>query len=58
MKMISKNIRHLRNLKNLSQEVLAEELEVTRSRIGSHEEGRSAPTIEMLIKSEIMIALV
>ncbi|MDB4402550.1 helix-turn-helix domain-containing protein [Algibacter sp.] len=50
MKMISKNIRHLRNLKNLSQEVLAEELEVTRSRIGSHEEGRSAPTIEMLIK--------
>ena len=50
MKMIAKNIKHLRTLKKLSQEVLADELEVPRSRIGSYEEGRSAPTIEMLIK--------
>lgn len=50
MKMIAKNIKHLRNLKKLSQEVLADELQVTRSRIGSYEEGRSAPTIETLIK--------
>lgn len=50
MKFISKNIRHLRHLKGLTQEVLSEDLGVTRSRISSYEEGRSAPTIEMLIK--------
>lgn len=50
MKTIAKNIRHLRGLKKLSQEGLAEELDITRSRIGSYEENRSAPTIEMLIK--------
>ncbi|OIQ28489.1 MAG: XRE family transcriptional regulator [Bacteroidetes bacterium MedPE-SWsnd-G2] len=50
MKMISKNIRHLRRLKGVTQEVLAEDLNVTRSRISSYEEGRSAPTIEMLIE--------
>jgi len=50
MKTIAKNIKHLRGLKRLSQEGLAEELDVTRSRIGSYEENRSAPTIEMLIK--------
>lgn len=49
MKMISKNIRHLRHLKGLTQETLADNLKVTRSRISSYEEGRSAPTIEMLI---------
>ena len=49
MKIISKNIRHLRHLKGLTQEVLAEDLKVTRSRISSYEENRSAPTIEMLI---------
>lgn len=49
MKIISKNIKHLRALKKLSQEGLADELHVTRSRIGSYEENRSAPTIEMLI---------
>jgi len=49
MNYISKNIHHLRGLKKLSQELLAEELKVTRSRISSYEEGRSAPTIEFLI---------
>ena len=49
MKTIAKNIKHLRSLKKLSQERLADELQVTRSRIGSYEENRSAPTIEMLI---------
>lgn len=39
----------MRGLKKLSQELLAEELKVTRSRISSYEEGRSAPTIEFLI---------
>ncbi|MCK0179926.1 LexA family transcriptional regulator [Flavobacteriaceae bacterium S0862] len=50
MKIIAKNIKHLRSLKKLSQEGLAEELHITRSRIGSYEENRSSPTIEVLIK--------
>ncbi|WP_055443415.1 XRE family transcriptional regulator [Lacinutrix himadriensis] len=50
MKFISQNIRHLRSLKGVTQEVFAEDLQVTRSRISSYEEGRSAPTIEMLIQ--------
>ncbi|ARV06134.1 XRE family transcriptional regulator [Polaribacter sp. SA4-10] len=49
MKIISKNIKHLRTLKKFSQEGLAEELKVTRSRIGSYEENRSSPTLEFLI---------
>lgn len=50
MKIVAKNIKHLRSLKKLSQEALAEELNITRSRIGSYEENRSSPTIEVLIK--------
>ena len=50
MKIIAKNISHLRSLKKLSQEALADELDITRSRVGSYEENRSAPTIEVLIK--------
>lgn len=46
---ISKNIRHLRKLKDLTQEQFADEIEVTRSRIGSYEEGRSEPSIATLI---------
>ncbi|MFB9052918.1 XRE family transcriptional regulator [Formosa undariae] len=47
--MIASNIRHLRTLKKLSQESLANALGITRSRIGSYEEGRSEPAIDMLI---------
>jgi transcriptional regulator with XRE-family HTH domain len=49
MSNLSKNIKHLRGLKKLTQESLAEELLVTRSRISSYEENRSSPTIEFLI---------
>ena len=49
MNILSKNIKHLRGLKKLTQEALAEELKVTRSRISSYEENRSSPTIEFLI---------
>lgn len=49
MKIIAKNIKHLRALKKLSQEALAEDLNITRSRIGSYEENRSSPTIDVLI---------
>lgn len=50
MKLISKNIRHLRKLNKLTQEQLAEELQINRSRIGSYEEARSEPPIETLIE--------
>ncbi|ARV16730.1 XRE family transcriptional regulator [Polaribacter sp. SA4-12] len=46
---LSKNIKHLRALKKLTQESLAEKLLVTRSRISSYEENRSSPTIDFLI---------
>jgi len=49
MIIFAKNIKHLRGLKKLSQEALAEELKVSRSRIGSYEENRSSPTLEILI---------
>ncbi len=47
---ISKNIRHLRQLKKWSQEQLADELDISRERIGSYEEERCDPPIEVLIK--------
>lgn len=49
MGVIAKNIRHLRKLRGLTQEQLSEELRTTRSKIGSYEEGRSEPPIQMLI---------
>ncbi len=49
-KNIAKNLRHLRNLKGLTQEQFADDLKVSRSRIGSYEEGRPEPSIETLIE--------
>ncbi|NNE31787.1 MAG: LexA family transcriptional regulator [Winogradskyella sp.] len=49
MKPIQVNIKHLRTLRKLSQERFADELEWTRSVVGSYEEGRSEPPIERLI---------
>lgn len=50
MSNFSKNLRHIRKLNDWSQEQLALELDITRARIGSYEEGRSEPGIEMLIQ--------
>lgn len=50
MKYIQSNIKHLRALKQFSQERFAEELSWTRSIIGSYEEGRSEPPIDRLIE--------
>ncbi|CAL2087105.1 LexA family transcriptional regulator [Tenacibaculum sp. 190524A02b] len=50
MKNIAKNIRHLRKLKQRTQEQFAEDLSITRSRVSSYEEGRSEPSIETLIE--------
>ncbi len=50
MKHIASNIRHLRQLKSWSQEQLADKLDITRARIGSYEEERCDPPIDVLIK--------
>ena len=53
MKKIAKNIKHLRTLKNLTQEQLSMEVNLSKSRVGSYEEGRSEPSIEKLIELSI-----
>jgi transcriptional regulator with XRE-family HTH domain len=50
MSKISFNIRCLRELKKLSQEQMADELNITRARLGAYEEGRNEPPIEILIR--------
>lgn len=47
---IGKNIAHLRKIKGISQEIMADELGITRSRLSSWEEHRASPPIELLIK--------
>jgi transcriptional regulator with XRE-family HTH domain len=50
MKPIQINIKHLRVFKKFSQERFADELNWTRSIVGSYEEGRSEPPIDRLIE--------
>jgi len=50
MSKIAYNIRHLRELKKLSQEGLADDLKITRARLGAYEEARNEPPIEMLVR--------
>ncbi|HNF71431.1 MAG TPA: XRE family transcriptional regulator, partial [Chitinophagaceae bacterium] len=47
---IAGNIRHLRQLRNWSQEQLATKLDIPRARIGSYEEERCAPPVETLVR--------
>ena len=47
---IAKNITVLRGLKKLSQMQLSEKLDISRSRLGSYEEGRAEPPYDLLIK--------
>jgi transcriptional regulator with XRE-family HTH domain len=47
---ISKNIKHLRTLKQWSQAQLAEALDIPRARIGSYEEARCDPPMDTLIR--------
>lgn len=49
MSKIAANLKHLRSLKGLTQEQFSIELDITKSRIGSYEEGRSEPPISTLI---------
>ena len=50
MRDIGKNIRTLREGKDLTQEQLAERLFVTRQTVSNYETGRSRPDVEMLLK--------
>jgi transcriptional regulator with XRE-family HTH domain len=50
MSKIASNIRFLRQMKGLSQEQLADELKITRSRVGGYEEARNEPPIDLLIR--------
>lgn len=50
MTFFAKNIAHLRKLKSLSQEAFAGELDITRSRVSSYEEGRSEPPFHLLVR--------
>ena len=49
MTKIGANIRHLRQLKSRSQEQMADDLAITRARLGAYEEGRNEPPLEILI---------
>ena len=49
MSKIATNFRVLRDLKNISQATLAEELKINRSRLGSYEEGRAEPPYDLLV---------
>ncbi len=50
MTKISKNIKRLRNLQNISQEALAERLFISRQAVSSWENDRTQPDIEMIGK--------
>lgn len=49
------NIKHLRKVKNLTQEGLAQLLDVKRAVIGSYEEGRAVPRIGLMQKMAQML---
>ena len=50
MRDIGKNIRSLRQSKNMTQDELAEKLFVTRQTVSNYETGKSRPDVEMLVK--------
>ena len=50
MQYLANNIKHLRNLKEQTQEQFAQNLNVSRSRISSYEENRAIPPIDFLVE--------
>ena len=55
MRDIGKNIRTVRETKNMTQEALAEALYVTRQTVSNYETGKTRPDIDMLVKiSEVL----
>jgi transcriptional regulator with XRE-family HTH domain len=49
MSKISANIKFLRQWKGMSQEQLADQLKITRARIGAYEEARNEPPLDLLV---------
>lgn len=47
---LGKNITYLRQVAMLTQKQLADDIEITKSALGSYEEGRTEPPLETLIK--------
>lgn len=54
MSKIAGNIKHLRTLKGWSQQQLADKLNITRARVGSYEEERADPPVDILIRLSAM----
>ncbi|KOA19503.1 hypothetical protein CLHOM_21110 [Clostridium homopropionicum DSM 5847] len=54
---IGKSIRSLRNSKNMSQEVLAEKLNVTRQAVSSWENGKTEPDANMLLQISMLFQM-
>lgn len=54
MNFVSKNIKDLRRKLNLTQKVIGNKLGVNSSRIGSYEEGRATPPLEMIQKLSLL----
>lgn len=52
-----KNLRHLRKLKNWTQEEFANKIQIKRSLLGAYEEERAEPKIEVLEQVSIMFKL-
>ncbi len=50
MSTISSNIILLRKRKKKTQEIMSSELGITRARLGSYEENRAEPPIDMIVK--------
>lgn len=50
MSKFASNLAHLRKLKKFSQEQMADELGIKKSRLGAYEESRSEPPIDLLIR--------
>lgn len=50
MSLFSDNIRHLRIKKDVSQEIVAESLSVSRDSLAKYEQGRSQPPFEVLVR--------
>lgn len=49
MNYLAKNVKHIRSLKNLTQEQFGDDLNVSRSRISSYEENRAIPPVDFLV---------
>src|SRR5574337_1280963 len=47
---LGKNIAYLRQVAKLTQEQLADEINITKSALGAYEEGRSEPSLEILMR--------